>query len=112
MTPHIGVTQETIENINSSDTIIPNDVIKVINKIALDRLIDSRDTSREALAESKAAHAIVMTVHAHQVVLASEKDIQDGSTNIHGLTHPYMTGHVLDVEAQNTQMQIENILHR
>ena len=48
MIPHIGVTQETLENIDPSDTVIPTDTIKTINETAFDRLIDSRDTNREA----------------------------------------------------------------
>ena len=111
MIPSKSVTQETMENIDPSDTIIPTDTIKTINETALERLINSRDTNREAQADSGAARAIVMTAHAHQVVFASEIDVRDGETNIHEQTHPYATCHVLDVTFHNTHLQIENVLH-
>ena len=53
MIPHTGVTQEIIENIYPHATMTPMDIIKVINGTALDPLIDSRDTNREAQAISK-----------------------------------------------------------
>ena len=53
MIPHTGVTHEIMENIDPHDTMTPKDILKVINVTALDRLIDSRDTNREAQASSK-----------------------------------------------------------
>ena len=74
MTPHIRVAKETMENIDLSDMIIPTDTIKAIKKTALDQLLGSRDTNREAQADSETTRATVMTAHAHQVVFASEID--------------------------------------
>ena len=39
----------------------PIDIIKVINGTYLDRLIDSRDTNREAQAHTETTHTIIMT---------------------------------------------------
>ena len=111
MIPHTGVTQEIMKNIDPQEKMTPIDIIKVINRTALDRLIDSRDTNREAQADTETTHAIVMTAHVHQVVSASRIDDHDGITNIHLLTHPYVTCHVLDVAVHNIHLQIENALH-
>ena len=106
MIPHIGATQETMENIDPNDTMIPTDTIKAINRTALDQLIDFRDTNREAQANTETTRAIIMTSHAHQVVFASEIDAHDGITSIHVLTRPYAACHVLDVTVQHIYLQI------
>ena len=95
-----------MENIDSHDTKIPIAIIKVINGIALDCLIDSRDTNRKAQVDTETTRAIIMTAHVHQIVLASEIDAHDGITNIHELTHPYATCHVLDVAVHDIRLQI------
>ena len=89
----------------------PIDIIKVINGTSFDRLIDSRDTNHEAQSGTKTTRAIIMTAHAHQIVFTSEKNAHDGITNIHVLTHPYATCHVLDLAAHNRNLYIENVLH-
>ena len=48
MIPLIGVTQETMENINPNDTMIPTDIVKANNENAHDRLTTSRDSDHEA----------------------------------------------------------------
>ena len=111
MIPHTGVTQEIIENIDTPDTITPIDIINVINRIALDRLIDSRDTYREPYADSEKTRAVAITTRAHQVVIALEMSAHVGETNIHVLTRPYATCHVLDVTVHNIRLQIANVLH-
>ena len=93
MIPHRGVTQETMENIDPSDKMIPTDLIKNINEIALDRLIDSKNTNHEARTDSETTRAIFMTAHAHHVVFASEIDVHDGATNSHLPIHPYAICH-------------------
>ena len=111
MIPHTGVTLGIMENIDPHDTMIPIDIIKFINGSALDRLIDSRDTNREAQANTKTTRAIIMTAHVQQVVFASEIDTHDGITNMQVLTCLYATCHVLDVAVHNIHLQIENVLH-
>ena len=44
---YIGMTQETIETIEPNDTMIPNDILKIISEIAHDQLIASIYTSPE-----------------------------------------------------------------
>ena len=44
---HTGFTQETMQNIDPYDTMIPTDKIKAIEKTAQDRPIVSRDTNYE-----------------------------------------------------------------
>ena len=58
MVPHLGVTQETIGNINLKDRIITTDTVNDINKTTLDQLIDSTKMSYEARAGSKTAQTI------------------------------------------------------
>ena len=111
MTPHIGVTQDTIEIIDPNDAMIPTDAIQVFSEIAHDRLIASRDTSHEAQTDSGATHAIVWTAHAHQVIFALEIEAHMGVMNVHVLTHPCTTCHVSDLAAHSTHLQITNILH-
>ena len=112
MIPLIGVTQETMQNIDPNDTMIPVDKIRAINRTALDRIIDSRDTNCGARADSETTHASVITAHAHKVVFALEKYVHDGITNIHVRTNPYTISHVLDAAAHNILLQIENVLHQ
>ena len=112
MIPHIGTTQETMENINLSNMIIPTGKVRVTSATALDRLVDTRYTNHETIADSKITHAIIMTDHAHQVVFASEIDIHNRAMNIHGLIHPKAICHVLCVKVHNTHSQIEYVLHR
>ena len=100
-----------MENVDLHDTMTSIDIIKAINGTALDRQIDSRDTSNEAQADIETTRAIIMTAYTHQVVFTSEIDAHDGITNIHVLTHPYATCHVLDVTVHNIHLQIENVLH-
>ena len=64
-TLHTGVTQEIMENIAPHITMTSIDIVKAINVSALDRIIDSRDTNREAYADTEKTHAIVMTAHAY-----------------------------------------------
>ena len=111
MTPHTGMTQETIVNIDPNDTMIPTDTINAINETVPDRRINSTDTNHEALADSETTHAIVTIFHAHQVVFALKTDAHNGTMNIHGLTHPYAICHVSDVAVHNTHLQTENVLH-
>ena len=111
MNPHLGATQEIMENIDSDDTMLLIYITKVINVTAIDRLVDSGDLSREAQADTETTRAIIMNSHAHQLVSASETDIHDRITNIHVPTHHYATYHVLDVAGHNIHLQIENVLH-
>ena len=110
MIPH-RVTQETMENIDPNDTTIPTDIIKAINDTAYDRLTTSRDTNYEARTDSK-TRAIAATAQARQIVFSLEIDAHVGVMNIHVLTHPYATCHVLDVAAHNINLRIENVLNR
>ena len=71
MTPHIGVTQGTLEIIVPNYSTIPRDVIWAINEIALDLLVVSREVSLEVEIDSKTGHAIVLTAHADQAIFAS-----------------------------------------
>ena len=100
-----------MENIDPSDMMISADTIKAIHQTALDQLVDSRDTNRKALSDSETAREINMITHAQQVVFTSGLDAEDGVTNIHVLTHPYVTCHVLHVATHNIHLQIANILH-
>ena len=100
-----------MENIDPHDTLTPIDIFKAINGSAHEWLADSRDTNREAQADTETARSIIMTAHAQQVVFASEIDTHDGTTNIHVLTRPYATYHVLDVAVHNIHLQVENVLH-
>ena len=59
MTPHTGVTQETMENIDTKDMTISTDRIKAIKDTVLDLLINSRDTNHEIRIDSETTHAIV-----------------------------------------------------
>ena len=68
----IGVTQETMKNIDPSDTMIHTDIIKAIKETALDGLIDSRDMNHEDRTDADTTRRIVMTAHAHQVVFDLE----------------------------------------
>ena len=111
MIPHIGVTQETIENIDPNDTMSPIDIIKAINETALDQLVESRNTSHEAWADSETTCAIVITSHTHHVFLALEIEVHVRATNIHVLTHPYAKCRVLDVAVHNIHLQIANVPH-
>ena len=87
MVPHIGTTQETIDNIDLSNMIIPTDKVRVTSATALDRLVDTRDTNHEIIADSKIVHATAFTDNAHQVFFASEIDIHDQEMNIQRLIH-------------------------
>ena len=90
---------------------IPNETINVINKTYLAQLIDSRDTNHEGQDDSETPRTIIEIAHAHQLGFASEIDERDGARNIHELTHPYTTCHVLDVAAYKVNLQVENVLH-
>ena len=70
MIPHTGVTLEIVENIDSHDTRTPIDIVKAINGIALDRVINSTDTSHKTQANTETTRAIVMTAHDHRVFCA------------------------------------------
>ena len=111
MIPHTGLTQEIVESIDPHDTMTLYRYIKVIDVTELNRLIDSRCTSREALADTETTRAFILTAHAHQVVFASETDNQDVITNIHVQSHLYARCHVLDVVVHNIHLMIENVLH-
>ena len=93
-----------MEIIDLNDTMTPTNIIKAIREKAHNRLIASRDTSHEALTDSKTIHAIILTGHAHQFVFALEIDVHIGITNTHVLTHLYATCHVLDVAVHNILM--------
>ena len=67
-TPHIVLTQETMENIDRSGTITPTETSKAIEETIFDQLVDSTDTNHEVLAESETVHAYVTIVHDPQVV--------------------------------------------
>ena len=110
MIPHLGVTLQTMDNIDPSDTRILSDMIKDIKGSTFDRQIDSRYTNREALADSKETGEIVTTSHALLVVFASEMDIHVGAKNIHKPTLVYATCHVFNVKALNIRLQIANVL--
>ena len=88
MNPHTGVTQEIMENFDPYDTMTRIYILKVINVTALDRLINSKDMSREAQADTEITHAIVMTAPVHQVVSTSKKGAHDRITNNHVLIRP------------------------
>ena len=60
-----------MESIDNHSTMTPIDKIKVINGTTLGRLVDSRDTNREAKADTETARWIIMNAHAHQVIFAS-----------------------------------------
>ena len=111
MISHIRVTQETMEKIDPDDTTIPTNVIWDINKTALDRLTESRDTNHEPKIDSETTPAIVMKAHAQKVALALELDVHVEATNIEVLNNPYATFYVLDVAVHNMQLQIANVLH-
>ena len=53
MTLYIRVTQETLEDINLSDTMILSDIIKDINETTLSRILDFRDINKEAQSTQK-----------------------------------------------------------
>ena len=111
MISHTGVTPEIMENIDPQDTMTPIDIVMVINVTALDRLINSRDTNREAQTDTETTLAIIMIAHAHQVVSSSKIDAHDGITNIHVLICPYVACHVLDVAVHNIHLQVKNVPH-
>ena len=71
---HIRVTQETMEIIDSNDTMIPTDIIEVNSETALDQLIFFRDMSSEAQIDSTTTHEIVLTAYALQIALVLEID--------------------------------------
>ena len=101
---HTGTNREIMNNIDLYDTMTHIDILKAINGTTLDRLIDSRDTNREAQADTETTRAIIMTVHAHQVGFASEIDAHDGISNVHVLIHHNSVCHVLDVAAHNIHL--------
>ena len=70
MIPQTGVTQEIVESVDSHDTMALIDITKAINVTALDQLVDSKDTNREAQADIETTRKIIMTAHVHQVVSA------------------------------------------
>ena len=72
MIPHVGVTQETMENTDPNNKTIHTDITNAINEITNGQPIASRDTNHEARIDSKTPRTIVLTAHAHQVVLALE----------------------------------------
>ena len=59
-----------MENIDSNDTMILADIIKVIRDTANNRLTVPRDTNHEARIDSEITRAISMTAQANQVVFA------------------------------------------
>ena len=59
MIPQIGVTQETMGNIEPNDTKTPKDITKEIYETAYGRLIAYRNTNREARTYSEIRHAVV-----------------------------------------------------
>ena len=77
-----------MENIDPHGAMTPIDVIKLINGIFLDQLVDSRGTNREAQADTETTCAIIMTAHAHLIVFALEINAHNGITNIHVLNLP------------------------
>ena len=91
---------------------IHTDTITATNETAVNRLIDSRDTNREAQADSETTRTIFITAYAHQVVFASEIDAHDWATNIHEQTHPYAIFHVFDVATHKIHLQIESVFRR
>ena len=74
MIPHIGVTQEIMENIDPNDTMTPVNITKTINRTDLDRRIDSRDTYCEPQTDTETVRAIIMISHAHEAVSITEID--------------------------------------
>ena len=52
-----------------------------------------------------------MTAYAHKVVSTSKIEAHDRITNMHVLTNPYATCHVLDVADHKIHLQIEHVLH-
>ena len=94
MIPDIAVTQETMENIDPNDTVILTDIIKTINEITLNQLVDSRDTNLEARTYSETTRTIVLNAYALKVVFALEIDGHVGAMNIHLITHLYETCYV------------------
>ena len=87
---------------NPNDKKIPIDIINVINKIAYDQIISSRDTIHliETQVDSETVHVIVLTTHAHQVVLALEKYVYVKIMNVSALIYPNATCHASNVVAQ------------
>ena len=87
--------------IDPNETMIPMNIIKATNATAHGQLVASRDMNHEARSDSETTHAMFMTAHAHQVVLAFEMSFNVGVMKIHVLTYPYETCQVLDEVAQN-----------
>ena len=57
---------------DSNDTMIPIDIVKVINEIARNQLTVYKDTIHVTKAQvySETIHATVLTVHAHNVAFS------------------------------------------
>ena len=66
----IGWTQETMENIDPSDTKIPTDTNRAINKTFHGQLVAFRYRSSETRINSETNRAIILNAHAYQVVFA------------------------------------------
>ena len=69
MIPHLGVSQRTMENIDTRDMMTPTVAIQPMNEIAPARLNDSRDTTREAQIDSESFCAVVTTGHAQKSIM-------------------------------------------
>ena len=67
-----GVIQETIENIDPSDTKIPAERIKLIDETTPNQSTASWDMNHEARADSKSTQANVLTNHTQKLVHALE----------------------------------------
>ena len=65
-----------MENIDSNDMMIHIDIIKIINEIAVDQLITTRELNREPQKDSETTNAIFLTAHTHQAVLGFRQTLK------------------------------------
>ena len=90
---------------------IPADTIEAKNEIAFNRIINSRDMSHETRANSETTHAVVLNVHANQVVFALEIDVRVKATRFYVQIYPYEIFYVLNVVVQTMNAHIEDVLY-